>query len=155
MLISVQSRGRVELLFLRSRHSMTAGKMSTSITFKDIALIVLFGICLPTFDIYSDLAFSINYCTNIYKEGHSLPKLLSVIPLLIPFVFILPHWWRLEGNFQSRIFTFPLLLISCWPQYKMIQILYIGIVKKDQSWLKKKNDFEKDISHIGMFKSNM
>ena len=123
--------------------------MSTSITYKDITLIFLFGICLPTFDIYSDLAFCINYCNNIYDDGHSLPKMLTVIPILIPLIFTVPHWWRIEGNLRNRCLTFPLLLISWWPQYKMLEILYTGVVKKNENWLQKKNEFERDISHIG------
>ena len=80
----------------------------------DIVMIILFGICLPTFDIYSDLAFCINYCNNIYVEGHSLPKVLTVIPILIPLIFTVPHWWRLEGNFRNRCLTLPFLLVSWW-----------------------------------------
>ena len=55
----------------------------------------------------------------------------------------------LEGNMHKRMLTLPLVLFQCYPQYKMAQILFMGLWKKDKKWKEKKISIQKDIGSIG------
>ena len=116
---------------------------------KDSVMIFLFGICLPSFDVYSDLVFCINYYCYIFDPKHSeTPREITLIPIISSTIFLIPHWWKMEGNRQNRIYTLPMLLLLCWPQYRMAKILHMGWKKKGK-YLIEKDTFDREINHIG------
>ena len=118
-------------------------------SWKDVAMILFFGIGLPTFDVYSDLRFCINYYTLIYDEKTSqVPKEITLIPLISAAISLIPHWWKFEKNTFQRLCTFPLLLLLVWPQYRMVKLLYLGW-KKNRNWMNQKITMDRNISHIG------
>ena len=133
---------------IQDRHN--SGEMDyVEMSWKDVAMILLFGIGLPTFDVYSDLTFCINYYTQIYDEKTSqLPREITVIPLISSTISLIPHWWKLEKNTFQRLYTLPLLLLLVWPQYRMAKLLYLGW-KKNENWMNQKNTMDRNISHIG------
>ena len=71
------------------------------------------------------------------------------IPILLATIFILPHWWRLEGTLRKRIIAFPFVILQCWPQYRMAKILYLGLWKKDNKWKEEEDDISRNVSTIG------
>ena len=111
----------------------------------DAILIVLFGICLPSWDVYSDVAFIV----NLFMNDH--PNFASMMfgPLTASILFTIPHWWRSEGTWFRRLITLPLLLGLCWPQYRAVRILVLGLCLKVSSWRKEKETIDKDVSSIG------
>ena len=133
---------------IQNRHN--SGDMDyVEMSWKDIAMILLFGIGLPTFDVYSDLTFCINYYTQIYDERTSqVPREITFIPLISSTLSLIPHWWKLEKNASQRLCTLPLLLLLVWPQYRMAKLLYLGW-KKNENWISQKNTMDRNISHIG------
>ena len=133
---------------IQDRHN--SGEMDyVEMSWKDVAMILLFGIGLPTFDVYSDLTFCINYYTQIYDEKTSqLPREITIIPLISSTLSLIPHWWKLEKNALQRLCTLPLLLLLVWPQYRMAKLLYLGW-KKNENWMNQKNTMDRNISHIG------
>ena len=114
----------------------------------DALLIVIFGIFNPSFDVYSDLNLIIRMI-----GFHSNPKFTIALacPMICSTLFTLPHWWKMEKNICKRIITFPLVILLFYPQYKMIQVLYLGLWKKDGDWPKQKALIEKNVSGIGEF----
>ena len=111
----------------------------------DAILIVLFGICLPSWDVYSDVAFII----NLFVSDH--PNFASMMfgPLTASILFTIPHWWRSEDTWFRRMVTLPLLLGLCWPQYRAVRILVLGLCMKVSYWRKEKDVIDKDVSSIG------
>ena len=116
-------------------------------------VIVSFVVCiavnifLNSFDVYSDLTLIIQMLN--YDD----PKfaLALACPMIFSTLLTLPHWWKMEKNIYERILTFPLVLLLFYPQYKMIQVLYLGLWKKDGDWQKQKAVIEKNVSGIGEF----
>ena len=81
--------------------------------------------------------------------GHVNFGILILSPVILAIFFTFPHWWMLEDNRKKKIFTLPLLLIQCWPQYRMLRILYLSLCKKDKRWKNEKEIIERDISSLG------
>ena len=110
----------------------------------DFLLIFVFGICLPSTDVYSDL-------TVIIKLSGASPHRAMTLacPMILSTLFVLPHWWHLEQSTFKKISTFPFVLLMFYPQYKMIQILYFGLWAKDNKWKKWKDIIERDVTSIG------
>ena len=106
---------------------------------------MLFGICLPSWDVYSDVAFII----NLFVSDH--PNFASMMfgPLTASILFTIPHWWRSEDTWFRRMVTLPLLLGLCWPQYRAVRILVLGLCMKVSYWRKEKDVIDKDVSSIG------
>ena len=122
-------------------------KIVDKMPISDAILIVLFGICLPSWDVYSDIAF----IANLFLMDRPHPKFASSMlgPLAASILFTIPHWWRSEGTMCRRLVTLPLLLGLCWPQYRAVRILVLGLCMKVSSWRSEKEFIEKDVCSIG------
>ena len=101
----------------------------------DALLIFTFGICGHSFDVYSDLAFII----KLIGFGNTNIALAIACTMISSTLFTLPHWWEMEKTFDKRILTFPFIILQFYKQYKMFQILYFGLWKKDCNWRQKKS----------------
>ena len=110
---------------------------------KDVVLTLMFGIFTPSVDVYSDLALIVKLA------DHPNIALTFACPMILSTIFILPHWWQMEKTLHKKIFTFPFVILQFYPQFKMIQILYLGIYKKEKHWKKEKDVLKKDVSSIG------
>ena len=125
-------------------------------------LLIIFGILLPSWDVYSDIFFSYFLFTTPYKVRTSDTNSMEIIgthlkfgtviliPVMVSTLFTLPHWWRLEGNWRQRLKTFPLVLIQFWSQYRVLRVLVKGLWYQTSSWRREKMIFEKDIGALGM-----
>merc|ERR1712079_458141 len=62
-------------------------------------------------------------------HGHPNFALAMLMPVLLTMLFILPHWWTNEKKTTScnKIFTFALVLLQFFPQWKMLNVLYLGL----------------------------
>ena len=137
---------------------------------------MVFGIGLPSWDVYSDIFFAytlmkvecrywsgavyphkiINDETECKKLGHFVGYyghtkfgILALSPVFFSFLFTLSHWWKLEGNWKKRLMSLPFLLLQCWPQYRMARILYLGLWKKDKMWRSEKETMERNVGCVG------
>ena len=74
-----------------------------------------------------------------------------ICPILLSMTFLLPQWWKFEKDtsLQNRIWTFILVLIQFWPQWKMLQLLYMGLWKKDPDWEKEKEKLKRNVGFLG------
>ena len=124
-------------------------------------VLIIFGILLPSWDVYSDIFFSYtmfntphkrwNYETRSYEilGTHTKFGTVILIPVLVSTLFTLPHWWKLEGNWRQRLKTFPLVLVQFWSQYRVLRVLIKGLWYQTSSWRREKMTFEKDIGALG------
>ena len=113
----------------------------------DVVLTFVFGVCTPSLDIYSDLALIIKLAIN----GFSGYAITLACPMIFSTIFMLLHWWQLEQTAYKRMYTFPLVIMQFYYQYKMIHIIFLGIYKKEQQWKKQKDILLRDVSSIGKF----
>ena len=72
-----------------------------------------------------------------------------ISPVFISFMFTIPHWIKQEEHWKQRFQTLPFLLLQIYSPMKMVQILYIGLWKKDKNWKVKKEALEKEIGCLG------
>jgi hypothetical protein len=70
-------------------------------------------------------------------------------PILLMTIFSLRQWWRLEKSW-NRQWTLPLVLLQCFPQYRALRILYLGLRKK-ASWRAEKDLYDRDLTSLGMY----
>ena len=132
--------------------------------------LIVFGILLPSFDVYSDLAFSyalisgtyepcpkgkIYYsgtsveteCTGIAEPQPNYGKVM-LIPIMLATLFTIPHWLKRENTLRKRLYTLPLLLGQFWPQWQVIKILRL-MTKRNPQWQTEKKNLEKEVSSLG------
>ena len=124
---------------------MILGKRVMSNT--EALMTLIFGVCLPSWDVYSDFGFAY----YLYSKGHPNFGTAMICPIFLAMGFILPQWWQIEGktSTKNKIGTFCLVLIQFWPQWKMLQVLYLGLIKKDANWRKEKEMFNRNIGSLG------
>ena len=86
---------------------------------------------------------------NFY--GHPKFGFAMLSPILLVTVFILKHWWNEEkyASQKSKIFTFILVIFQIWPQYKMLNVMYIGFWKNDPKWREEKEKLQRNICSLG------
>ena len=95
------------------------------------------------------------FCIAEGGSFESQPKfaIAMLMPVLLAMFFILPHWWKNEkktSNF-NKIFTFILILFQFYPQWKMLQVLYWGLWKKDLKWKEAKENLQRNVGSLGKF----
>ena len=125
-------------------------------------LMTVFGILLPSVDVYSDGYFSFKMFTYdnsndpmvIAKDKHKVGSqpvygTMMLIPIVISTLFTLYHWWRLETKWWHKLLTLPLVLVQFWTQYRTIRILILGLWYQIGSWRKEKKVFDKDLGSLG------
>ena len=75
------------------------------------------------------------------------------MPVLLAMLFILPHWWSNEKKTTlcNKIFTLALVLLQFYPQWKMLNVLYMGLWKKNTKWKEEKEKLQQNIGSLGKF----
>ena len=111
------------------------------LTKQQLLMIVIFKICLPTFDIYSDIGTAYELLTwETVDWDHNrvrLTKLFKVLGfstilfLVLNQLFTIPHYLRNETTWKKRLKALPFLLLFCWPQFKALEVLWIAYVTKN------------------------
>ena len=86
--------------------------------------------------------------------GHPNFALAILAPILLSTIFMIPQWLRQEKSKKRILKTLPLLLFQVYPQFKMLEILYLGLWKKDSKWRLKKEEHQKSVAYIGKSKDN-
>ena len=91
---------------------------------KDVGLVSLFGILLPSSDQGTDYYTAANLINN--EQGYEIDQLrlrrygyAMLAPILLMTIFFLRQWWRLEKK-KYRWLTFPLVILQVYPQYRAI-----------------------------------
>ena len=117
----------------------------------DTTMTLIFGVGFPTFDIYSDVALAYKFIV----VGHPNYGISMLVPVFFSTLAILPHWWKVDGKTDNsklnKIWTFILVMMQLWPQWKMIQILVMGLWEKNPNWRTKKQEFQRNFGSLGKY----
>ena len=147
---------------------------ATTYSHLDALVTFMTGFVLPSGDIYSDIALSVkllnNSCDDEYYRRHltnpcsetratrvgweveiqNLFGWIIWIPIVINFLFTIPHFLRVEKTWKQRLLTFPLLICQCWPQYRSLRVIWFAYVPKNiAKCLAEKLDLEQSVSNLG------
>lgn len=113
-----------------------------------VAVILFFGVMLPTFDNYMDILIGVRMlCNYIGCSGEQMQEMKKIgismiVVVCFSFLMIIRQWIKIEEN---KLKTLPLLLLQLWPQYRSVRVLYFGCIKKDPKWRKELAVIEKDV----------
>ena len=119
-------------------------------------MIVATKIVLPTLDIITDILTIENVLTitnelpswmheTVYSIGYCM-----MFFVLLSYIMVLPTFLRVEKTRKQRLKALPFLLLSSWPQYRGLRLLYWSYIDKNANKLiYEKLIFEQDLSHIG------
>ena len=116
------------------------------------------GVCLPSFDVYSDIAFATSLFTGSYSrdEGcdgsappHPIYACAMLAPVLLSWMFVARHWYRTEQGAGQKLLTFPLVILQFYPQYRALRVLFHAKWKRKSRWQGMKDEWEMGISHLG------
>ena len=126
------------------------------ITKRQVLIILIFKLCLPTFDVYSDVGTAHELLT-IDPHGHYRQKALfralgssTILFMVLGLIFTVPHFLRNETTWKRRLLTLPFLLALCWPQFKAVEVLWIAFVTKDVNLFEQRMfSMELEISQVG------
>ena len=146
--------------------------INDNITVKDIALLSVFEVVIPSLDQGTDYYTAAtlihygsdhwcktsisDYCVSPAGVARVAEEDLRVrrygyamlAPILLMTIFSLRQWWRLEKS-RNRLWTLLIVLFQCFPQYRALRILYLGHRKK-ASWRTEKDVYDSDMTFLGM-----
>ena len=111
----------------------------------DAIPIILFGILLPSADVYSDIGF-IAFLFGGEKGYHPNYATVMICPLTLAFFFTLIQWFKFE---KHKIWVLPLLLLQFWPQYLQCRMLYWIWKQNEKKYDDEKVTTERNVSSIG------
>ena len=74
---------------------------------------------------------------------------VTMLPMVVSFFFMLPHWWNTEKTAKRRYFTFPLVLLQIWPQFRVIQLLLLLWKQSYEEYAVKKEHHFRTLSSLG------
>ena len=120
---------------------------------KELCILIIFGILLPTFDTYSDILLLISLFFGFYKpHGKPQPIFGSIflIPIVLTTIFMIPKWWKKEKTLKQKLFTFPLLIGQLWPQWEALKVVQMIWTSKNQ-WREEKKRLELEVSSLGIY----
>ena len=125
--------------------------------------IFIFDICLPTWDVVSDLIFAFSLIIPRYYEYsgsvESHPKfgIAMLVPMFFANLFILKEWWNMEKNtsLNNKILTFLLVIFQIYPQWKAGQIVQMGFFKKQTNWKDEQEKIERNLGFLGKISRNI
>lgn len=100
---------------------------------KRIAPSFIFDVALPSLDVYSDLSLIIPW----YWNGHYKYAASMTAPLLLQFSSTAYKWFQLE-NPKSKKWSWIVLLLQCWPQWRAIRMMHLDFRNDKQAEAKKK-----------------
>ena len=137
-------------------------------SFEEMSLVVLlmiavFGVILPSVDVYSDILFDVTlfrgdyyhnqWCEenrpNVKVTRHPVFGLIALIPLLASFLASTRLWWQLEQGWKSKLKTLPALLLQFYPQWRVLLVIYHAKWTKNPIWVKMKEEWDAEIGHLG------
>ena len=111
----------------------------------DAIVLIIFGIILPTTDVYSDINFSI----KLYQFGQPRYAWSMLTPVFMSFLFMIVHWLRMESTLKKRLISLPFLILQIWPQAQVVKLLKMGLYEKNPQWRKRKDSMEREMSSVG------
>ena len=120
---------------------------------KELCILIIFGILLPSFDVYSDIVFSISLFFGLnVQSGRRMPLLGSIflIPIALTTFFTTLKWWKREKTLKQKLFTFPLLIGQLWPQWETLKVVRMIWNSKPQ-WREEKKKMEVEVSSLGKY----
>ena len=133
--------------------------------FRVALMLIVFNILLPSFDIYSDLAFSYSLLSGSYEPlcqkwtspdfpnckptKHPIFGSMMLVPIILATLFVIPHWLKREDTTLKRILTFPLLVGQFWPQWQVLKVLKLIKERRTREWREEKEKLEKEVSSLG------
>ena len=130
--------------------------------FRVALMLIVFNILLPSFDIYSKLAFSSSLLTyepvckswyrdypNCKSQKQQIFGSMMLVPIILATLFVIPHWLKRENTTLKRILTFPLLVGQFWPQWQVLKVLKLIKERRTHEWREEKEKLEKEVSSLG------
>ena len=76
---------------------------------------------------------------------------VTLLPIVVSFLFVLPHWWNTEKTTKRRYLTFPLVLFQIWPQFRVIELLLILWKQSYEEYAVKREHYYRNLSSLGKF----
>ena len=133
----------------------------------EIFVLVVFSMCIPSFDNFSDIRLSYLFATGTYTPAGKFyessitgkwekivaePQIkyavFTFLPVFISFLFTVRHWYHTENTKRKKLISLPFLILQVWPQYRVGRILHY-FRTGNKKWIREKNYFETELSTIG------
>ena len=110
---------------------------------KDIILLLVLNITLPTFDVYSDLYLII----RLFINGHPKYAGSLLTPFLLNYVLTWLLWWRMD---KRKLLSWIPVLLCCYPQYCAAKVILL-LWRDEERGLKKKRKLEREVTELEVF----
>ena len=133
----------------------------------EIFVLVVFSMCIPSFDNFSDIRLSYLFATGTYTPAGKFyessitgkwekivaePQIkyavFTFLPVFISFLFTVRHWYHTENTKRKKLISLPFLILQVWPQYRVGRILHY-FRTGNKKWIREKEYFETELSTLG------
>ena len=117
--------------------------LTTGQKFKEILLIFILNIGLPTADIYSDLSLIVEFFT----KGHLNYATFLLVPFLLNYILTWINWSRID---EQKLMTWVACLLGCYPQVKAAQVIWY-LWTNPEKGMEKKKKMDRDVAEMEVF----
>ena len=117
---------------------------------KEFILLLVMFIGLPSWDAHSDVYLAVSAMLN----GQYIWGSLLLAPVLLNLCFVSLAWWKFEEPGNKK-FSWILVLLCLWPQFRATQLLYVICWKGDEERMKEKKWFEQKVGMLEPFLQTM
>lgn len=117
-------------------------------------MIIATKITLPTVDVVTD-ALSIKKVFSYKYDEWEIDRMAGVgyamiCVMILSWIMTIPHFLRVEKSWRQRLKGLPFLMLSSWPQYRGLRLLWLAHWTKNETKLKKEQKEEEEtLSHVG------
>ena len=91
-------------------------------TVKEVRNILVSCILVPSWDVYSDWALTV----QLVHQGNPQYALALLLPQIINIFFTFLTWRHLERP-EAKRWSWVLVIMQCWPQFFAARIIYMMI----------------------------
>ena len=142
-----QFQEQANKLFFCIRESIKNEPIEDKMGKGDVIIFMIFGLILPTTDIYSDISFAV----KLFWNNHPRYTWSMLTPVILSFLFMIVHWLRMESSVKKRLKSLPFLILQIWPQVQVCKILKMGLYSKNPQWRQRKDSMDREISSVGKY----
>jgi len=119
---------------------------------KEASLLLFLGVFGQSWDVYSDIALSIQFANGIGGNDltHPTYAVAVMVPVALSFIFNIRQWWKNEDGLKKKLISVPFLILQLYPSFAAYRLV-VYLITRDKKWFDAKKIYDTSMSSIEPF----
>jgi hypothetical protein len=118
--------------------------LSTKQKIKEMMLLIVFNVLLPSLDVYSDIALIVKFISSDHYNWAGL----LIVPFTLNYLLTWGVWWRLDKMKKKYWIA---VALACYPQFRAVKVILSIWRNSSEKALEKKRTLEREVSEYEVF----